>query len=260
VIVQRFASLDAARDWLGSEDRRRLVDQAQPWLVGQDDIHVVEDGAAPRASSPVSAVISERVAPGQEDAYRAWQRRIAAAQARFPGFEGYKLVPPVPGVQDDWVTILRFDSEAHLDAWLRSPERRQLIAEATAFAGETHARTVRTGFDAWFKVGTEAGPLPPAWKQNMLVLLTLYPVVFLFGKWVQTPLLMERLAMPFWLALFVANLASVLLLAHLVPRVRLLFGWWLNPTGSEARRLDRIGAGLVVVVYAACLLVFSLYR
>ena len=46
----------------------------------------------------------------------------------------------------------------------------------------------------------------------MIVLLLLYPVVFLFGAWVQTPLLMERAGLPFWLALFIGNVVSVLLL------------------------------------------------
>jgi len=39
---------------------------------------------------------------------------------------------------------------------------------------------VRTGFDQWFKVADGAPP-PAAWKMNMLVLMNLYPVVFVFG-------------------------------------------------------------------------------
>jgi hypothetical protein len=36
-----------------------------------------------------------------------------------------------------------------------------------------------------------------AWKQNMIVLLLLYPVVFLFGLWVQTPILIGKAGLPF---------------------------------------------------------------
>ena len=80
-------------------------------LVGRDDIHIVNDGGV--LPSPVSAVISTRIKPGQEAAYRAWEQSIAAAQARAPGFQGYRFEPPVPGVQDDWLAILRFDTEAN---------------------------------------------------------------------------------------------------------------------------------------------------
>jgi len=40
----------------------------------------------------------------------------------------------------------------------------------------------------------------------------LYPVVFLFGHYVQTPLLMGRIGLPFWAALFIGNIAGVVLL------------------------------------------------
>jgi hypothetical protein len=30
-------------------------------------------------------------------------------------------------VQDDWVTILRFDSDAHLEAWLKPEQRKQIL-------------------------------------------------------------------------------------------------------------------------------------
>ncbi len=78
-------------------------------LVGRDDVHLVEDSASGVLPAPVSAVISTRIKPGQERAYREWERKIAAAQARAAGFQGYRFEPPVPGVQEDWLTILRFD-------------------------------------------------------------------------------------------------------------------------------------------------------
>lgn len=256
-IVQRFASLDAARAWLDSPQREQLLDEARPWLEGDDDIHVIAGDEATAAPEPVSAVITTYVAPGKEDAYRAWQRQVAAAQARFPGFQGYKVEPPRPGVQDYWVTILRFDSAPHLEAWLTAPERQRLIAEAEAFTDKTHTRTVRTGFDGWFQIGGEAAASPPAWQQNMLVILALYPVVFLFGRWVQTPLLMDRINMPFWLALFVGNVASVLLLSYIVPRISKVFAWWLRPLGADAMRVRWTGAGVVAALYGVCLIVFS---
>lgn len=258
VILQRFEQSAAALDWLRSADRERLVAAAQPLLIGHDDVHIVESGAE-RRPAPVSVVISTRVTAGQEQAYRAWEQRIAAAQARAPGFQGYKFEPPITGVQDDWVAILRFDSEANLDGWLTSPERLALLAEADAFTEEVHARTIRTGFDQWFGAGSATAPAPSAWKQNMLVLLALYPVVFLFGEWVGTPLLTERWELPFWLALFISNIASVLILNRLVPWVSGRMNWWLAPAEPDRSRLNLIGAAVVVALYVLLLLAFSQY-
>ncbi len=257
VIIQRFTDVAAARKWLGSPDRAALVAQASPWLVGHDDVHLIQADEPP-ATAPVSVVISTRVKPGQEAAFQDWQRRIAAVEAGFPGYQGYKLAPPVPGVQDDWVTIIRFDTEPHLQAWLDSPQRQELVKQSEAFTSETHLRTVRTGFDAWFKLG-DGGAAPPAWKQNMLVVLALYPVVFLFGHLVQTPILMERWGLPFWLALFIGNVAGVLLLGAIVPRVSRAFSWWINPTG-DPHRANLIGIVVIVVLYGLFLLLFSQVR
>jgi uncharacterized protein len=256
VILQRFSDETAAMAWLKSEDRLKRVQGAAPMLVGVDDIHLVRDSGPGRQPAPVSAVISTRLKPGQETAYRHWEQRIAAAQARAPGFQGYRMEPPIPGVQDDWVVILRFDTEGHLQNWLDSPERQKLLEEAGAFTEEYHARIARTGFDQWFPVDGGGTSPPAAWKQNMIVLLLLYPVVFLFGAWVQTPWLMNRAGLPFFLSLFIANIVSIVLLNWLVPWVSNRFGWWLRPAASPSTKTALAGAAVLGGLYALCLLAF----
>lgn len=258
VILQRFASAEAAVVWLNSEERRNRVAGIAPMLIGVDDINIVHDGAGGVMPSPVSAVISTRIKPGQESAYRAWEQRIAAAQSKALGFQGYRFEPPVPGAQDHWLAILRFDTEANLQAWLDSPERHKLLREATPFTEEFHARIVRTGFDQWFPVPAPGAPAPAAWKQNMLVLLMLYPVVFLFSTLVQTPLLTRRAGLSFAVALFIGNVASVLLLDYLVPWTSNRFSWWLQPVGTNVRRIDIAGTALVLALYGLMVLVFWL--
>jgi uncharacterized protein len=258
VIVQRFETLADAQAWLGSSAREQLLAEAKPWLLGTDDVHVFEDGEIPNAPRPVSALISTHVEPDRESAFRSWQQRMAAAQSRFPGFEGYRLEPPRPGVQDDWVTILRFDSEQHLNQWMESPERRKLIDEAAEFTAATRIRTARTGFDSWFQIGSESTSTPSAWKQNMVVLLALYPVVFAFGRWFEIPVLVEREGWVRWQSLFVSNVASVIILSLIVPRISNAFAWWLHPEGPDQKRLNLIGAALILALYGAWMLLFYL--
>jgi uncharacterized protein len=257
VILQRFSSLAAATGWLRSAERLKLVDSIQSVLAGSDDIHIVKDGASGVLPAPVSAVISTRVKPGQEVAYRRWEQRIAAVQARSPGFEGYRFEPPVPGVQEDWLAIIRFDSEPHLETWLKSPERLSLLKDSEAFTERVDMRIVRSGFDQWFSRGQAGAQPPPVWKQNMIVLLQLYPIVFLFGKFVQNPFLIAQAKMPFWLALFVGNLVSIVLLNWLVPWASRRFAWWLQPAGQLSAKIQFTGFALVVALYVLWFLVFS---
>ena len=256
VILQRFATARDATAWLNSEQRLKRIEGAAPMLVGRDDINIVHDGEKGVLPSPVSAVISSRIKPGQESAYRAWEQQIAAAQSKAPGFQGYRFEPPVPGVQDNWLAILRFDTEANLQAWLDSPERHRLLQEAAPFTEEFHARIVRSGFDQWFPRPAAGAPAPSVWKMNMLVLLMLYPVVFLFGFFVQTPWLVGRAGLPFAIALFIGNVVSVLLLTYLIPWTSDRFSWWLQPAGGKRMRIDVAGAALVVVCYGLLVLAF----
>lgn len=257
VILQRFASSEAAVAWLHSAQRLKRIDAVESMLVGRDDVHIVNDGAAGVLPSAVSAVISTRVKPEQNAAYRSWERRIAAVQAKAPGFQGYRFEPPMPGVQEDSLAIVRFDSEDNLQAWLASPERKALLEEATAFTEGFHMRIARTGFDQWFPSTAAGAPPTPVWKQNMLVVLMIYPVVFLFGYFVQTPFLTGRAGLPFSIALFIANVFSVFALNYLVPWASVRFAWWLQPAGAHAGRNEAMGVALIVVFYAILLTVFT---
>lgn len=255
VIVQRFVTTPAAQAWLSSPERQKLLETARPWLVGNDDIHLFEE-SSDTSDSAVSIVVSTRVAADKVAAFRAWNQRINAAQAHYPGFQGYKIVPPIPNVQEDWVTVLQFDNEDHLNAWLNSPDRARLLQEGAGIFSESHTRTVRSAFGQWFPLLGAAGSAP-VWKQNMLVLLGLYPVVFLFGFFVQAPFLMKQFGLPFWLALFIGNVVGVLLLNYLVPWISGRFAWWLQPAGEGTSRQNLIGVAVLLACYALLMLIFS---
>jgi antibiotic biosynthesis monooxygenase (ABM) superfamily enzyme len=254
VILQRFASLETATSWLNSRERLGLIEHALPMLVGQDDVHILKDEGVGVLPSPASAIIATKLKPGLDAQYRAWEQKVARVQSKAKGFQGFKFEPPIPGVQDSWVSILRFDSDVNLQAWLDSPERLALLKEAEPLTEEQHARIVRTGFDQWFNEA-EGAPPPAVWKMNMLVLMVLYPLVFVFGVLVQTPLLTDN-GVPYWLSLFVSQIFSVLVLNWLVGWSARRFGWWLSPKSS---RTNLIGVGVLVGIYAVSLLVFGVY-
>ena len=254
VILQRFASLPDAQRWLASAERQKRIEGAAPMLIGRDDVHVVQDAAGGIKPAPVSAVISTRVLPGKEAEYRVWERKIAAAQSKARGLQGYRFEPPVPGVQEDFVAILRFDTEANLKAWLDSPERKRLVDEAAPLTEEFHARIASSGFEQWFRDVSPAGGPLPVWKMDMLVLLMLYPVVFLWGVWIGMPFLSD---LSFAVSLFIGNIVSVGLTGFLVPWVAKRFDWWLQPAASRnALAVHLLGAGIILALYAAMVFVF----
>ncbi len=87
----------------------------------------------------------------------------------------------------------------------------------------------------------------------MIVLMLLYPVVVLFNKLVQSPLLIGFFGLPLWGALFIGNAVSVVLLSLLVPWSSRRLDWWLSPSDREPKT-EVGGAALVVGIYVLCLL------
>ena len=72
------------------------------------------------------------------------------------------------------MTLLRFDSNEHLENWLDSAERKELLREADGIIDRSTERRVRTSFEGWFKFGADDKP-PPSWKQAAIVLLVSVP-------------------------------------------------------------------------------------
>ena len=250
VLVHRFEDKATAARWAGSHEHAALMESVRPLARGEIDVHLYTSD--PRRRGHVSALFTTRVDTGRESEFLEWSTRVAAAQAGFEGFISYQVEPPIEGVQDDWVAILSYDTDAHMRAWLSSDVRRTLLSDEASFDERARVHIVRNELDAWFNAGGE-GETAPAWKRNMLVLLVLYPVVFLTATWIQEPLLSGN-GLPFWLALFIANIISVVALGWLlVPAADRVFGWWLRPSGRDRERTTTVGAVVVVVLYGVAL-------
>lgn len=119
---------------------------------------------------------------------------------------------------------------------------------------ETDAPRVATAFSGWFTFGDTPGQVPPNWKQAMIVLLTLFPVVMLELLYLSPLLQSLNLAV----ATFIGNLLSVAALTWaLVPWANRAFGWWLRPTTNTSPAVEAAGVALIIGLYALSVVVFA---
>jgi uncharacterized protein len=255
VLVQRFQTVDQLRGWLDSDARRSLLDEGASLLVDEGTTNVIAGaGTEPSPHDMVTEIITVRVKPGMEEAYRAWVDRIRQLEATFPGYHGLQLQPPIPGLQDNWVSLLRFDTSEHLNAWLESDARRAALREVESFI-DRREQQVATAFSGWFTFGDAPGQVPPGWKLSMIVLLMLFPIVML-----ELLLLNPRLrSLGLAESTFIFNLISITALASfLVPAANRAFDWWLRPAPDAPPWVTAAGAALIVGLYAVSVAVFAL--
>ena len=253
VIVQRFETQENLHTWLDSPQRAEMVSRIQPVLVGDDAINVFMGSAGEGPRAETTAVIMTKVAPHAEKDFRMWYDRLDAAQSKYPGYLGSEVQPPVEGFQEHFVTMLKFDTPDHLNDWLTSPERKALIRESQSFVEKSVIREARNGFGNWFAFGARREGMAPAWKNNYIVLLGLYPIVMLEILFFN-PLFYW---LPTALGNFLGNIISVGVLGW--PVIWLLskwMAWWLVPKPERTPSRDVGGAILVLAIIAIMGLVF----
>jgi antibiotic biosynthesis monooxygenase (ABM) superfamily enzyme len=250
-VIQRFGGTDVAEKWLRSPIRRDLIQELKTLVKGNRLEEIA--GEEPPMNNGVTELFVANVDPEHESAFRNWTARIHQLEANFPGFRGVLVQSPPEGHRGHWLTLLQFDTIANLDHWLNSPERLEMLKESESFISTLQANRFISAYSGWFSSIATDGSIPAVWKQNMLVLLVLFPIVMLELRYL-SPLLS---GMNFSLAMFISNAISVTLIAFPgVPLVSHFFKWWLLPRGHYLQLKNILGALLVAVLYALLVAAF----
>ncbi|MFC9295308.1 antibiotic biosynthesis monooxygenase [Streptomyces sp. NPDC057011] len=255
VVVYRFDSVAHLQAWINGATRQRLLDIGEELFDGPATQQVISGGTQP-TDPLVTVVVTHRVHPDQVEDFLAWQRRMSEEEGKFDGFRGTELFRPIEGLQDEWTTLYRYDNAEHLDAWLTSAKRREILAEGEKF-NDFKLRTIDNSFGSWFAFeenGREAPP-PSDTKTAIAVWVGLYPTVVLLA------LALSPLKLPIWLGLLVGNLLSSLAMTFFTMPYyvnRLLKRWLWPPPDEPAARTNLVGLGLVFAALAFWVVVFYL--
>nr|WP_090275999.1 antibiotic biosynthesis monooxygenase [Mycolicibacterium komanii]CRL69127.1 antibiotic biosynthesis monooxygenase [Mycolicibacterium komanii] len=84
------------------------------------------------SDTAATVIIGQRVRAGKERSFERWQQDLNREASRYPGFLGAEINPPT-AVQSEWVVVYRFDSIAHVQAWINSATRQRWLAEGREF-------------------------------------------------------------------------------------------------------------------------------
>lgn len=254
VIVQRFETRAAAQGWLDSAARADMLEQIAGALEGDDAVSVVVGGVR-TPQTAATAVIRTSVGPRATARFARWHAEITDAQRRWPGYVGSSLQAPISGVQEEWTTLVTFDSPGHLEAWMGSDERAALLERLEAMESrDLSTRTVESGFSNWFDLTVPDRATVPPWKFNYLILLGLYPIVMIEILFLNP--LME------WTNVAIGNLiGNVLSVAFLGWPVVILLDrsmkWWTVPQPGTAKWTGILGVSVILV--ALTILVIAFY-
>jgi antibiotic biosynthesis monooxygenase (ABM) superfamily enzyme len=248
ILVQRYRTAEQASAWGKSETRLRLLADLATAVPDGAQVQISEEIGTYGPHGNVATAIVTDVKPGMEKAYWAWERKIQAAQAKFPGYAGACLQPPLPGRAGQWTTLLRFHDPESLDNWCASEERAMLLEEAKQFVYSKQFTRLTSSFPGWFEADEETAQKPGKWKTAILVLLGLFPII-MFQKRYCNPLMVSLNQS---LSTVINTVVSVSIVTYItMPILIRLFRWWLFP------RPGRKGTDALGLAASACLLLLE---
>ncbi len=219
VVVYRFDDVAALDFWLTSEDRADLLEAGAHLVESTTEQRLALD----RPPEPVTCVVSMCIHPEHRDEHRRLQGEIVEALGSFEGFLRAETFEPVEGVQDETVVVFSFDSREHLDRWLGSEQRREMLDRMEPLIDGNRTVNVLGGFAGWFP--DEDGRPAKTWKSAAVVLLALFPTsltIALLRGWLVPDL-------PLVPTVFVSNVLGVLALSYvLLPPLTARLSDWLR--------------------------------
>jgi len=255
VIVQRFYSSDNVIAWRNSKERLELMESLKKLVAdGADAIQEAEIAPNDLLKGGVTEVFITQVSPDKDRNFRKWIAKIHQVEAKFPGFRGVYVQSPGMGPGKNWITLLQFDTPENLDRWLFSDARQQVLDELKPLITSIESHRVISSYAGWFSSIAKKGDLPPVWKQTMIVLLVLFPIVMFELRYL-SPL---TLGFGTSLAMFIGNAISVTLISWPMMPIAIYFlGWWLTP---DSDRLSKTIIGTIVVMMLYLLEIAILWK
>lgn len=248
-IVQRFKSPSDTASWRSSKTYSQLIKEVKTFVVEFN-----EDLSQEKLlHSGVTEVFITQVAAEKEKQFQKWMAKIHEAEAKFPGFRGLYVQSPNHSGGSHWITFLQFDTPENLDLWLDSEQRQNILKESTPLISALESHRVISPYAGWFASIAKVGEIPAAWKQSMVVLLVLFPIVML-EMWFLNPWLK---GLNLSLATFIGNFLSVGLLAWpCMPLAIRALKWWLLPKPQDRWKITLIGFLLILCLYALEVIIF----
>lgn len=176
-----------------------------------------DENSAP--AEPVTVLIRRRVKAGRELEYEAWLQRLQAEARSFPGYLGVTTQRPAPSGPREYVSAVRFDSLASLQAFEASELRARYLRDVVPLVEADAVWEQLTGLEFWFSApaGTVV-PQPSRPRMALVMIAVVFTLVLVIGTAVNAVFAALPFNTPYPLRLLVTITIEVVLMT-----------WWVMP-------------------------------
>ena len=187
---------------------------------------------------PLTVFARHNIIPGREKDFEQWVKEMASLQHGLPGYLSSELIRPT-GNSQEYVSIFRYDNYAHLEEWMNTSKRAEMVERANAFSTKPIQLSYHS-LEYWFvsEPSQKAQLPPPRWKMMIVTFLTIWAqlqfVPDLVGLWKE---------LPFKVAEALTTLIIVILTTYLwFPILTRVLAFWLFPDQDYLEQLYALWA------------------
>ena len=186
---------------------------------------------AAAAAAGVTVVITRRVKAGCTGEYEAWLESFQREARGLPGYLGVTTQRPAPGSAADYVSVLRFQSLAALQAFERSELRARHLAKVVDLVEGDAAWRRMSGLEFWFTPppGTVVAQ-PSRARMAVVMIAVVFGLVLGLGTLVNAAFAQLPFPTPYPVRLLVTITIEVLLMTcWLMPLLTRRLAGWIYP-------------------------------
>ena len=175
-----------------------------------------------------TVVITHRVREGKVDEYERWLGEIKPVGNASAGNLDWHVIRPIPGLTSTYTVIVRFDTQAHLQEWMKSPARSRLIKKVEPLLVSGDDFFVSSGLDFWFTPEGAKAKVPARWRQYLVTWSAIYPLATLVPLAVVPTLRLTGVPDNRYLTMLaVTGVVTFLMVYVVMPRYTKLIQRWL---------------------------------
>lgn len=176
---------------------------------------------------PVSELLSMVVKPDCLKEFEQWHQTVVTVLNQQQGFVGSELIRPADISAPEYFIIIKFNKLADLERWKKSDEYTQIKQATEQLVINVMIGEKQFGTEMLFSrpLNNIYYPKPAFWKQAVISVITVYPLVLLSIKLIGP----FTKALPLSLALLISICIVSPIMVFIMPNVSKLFYKWLYP-------------------------------
>ena len=172
-----------------------------------------------------TVAVSHFVKKEKKKAFEQALKQVIDKAKDYQGYEGIETIQVNNMDENEYLLLVRFDTEANYTTWAKSQTRKDWSKELKDYIIRESEVRFQEGLEFWFSLPNNIrSKAPKKWKMAILTWMVIYPLVLILSTLAGVYLSSVH---PYLRTLFVSMVLVALMTYIIMPRITTLFAFWI---------------------------------